>query len=187
MRKRPTPAGWFSICGQVTRLVVLDIEAAGIADDGPMGARIAEVLAELPETCKRTSPNGGVHAWVTITEGAVPTGRECRLVQKIIGTSDSGRPLFQLLAEFRGHGQYAVMLGHGRGRLSPLFAPVAMTQLGSASSLSGCARCPTPSLCRGRSEQDCIRVSSLGTPGTGRPTLPQILPMSSRGRSRWDI
>ena len=58
-----------------------------------------------------------------ITDEAAPGGRGGRLVVRIDGPQE-----VTLMAELRGHGQYACLLGHGRGELPEDWAPHPMTR-----------------------------------------------------------
>ena len=58
-----------------------------------------------------------------ITDGAAPGGSDGRLVVEIAGPQKA-----ILMAELRGHGQYACLLGHGRGELPEDWAPHPMTR-----------------------------------------------------------
>jgi P4 family phage/plasmid primase-like protien len=120
---RSNPTGWAVVCGGPNRLVCLDVEAAGMADASLMGERIREILGRLPDTCQRRSPSGGRHAWLQVTDRPAPAGE--KLMTRGDGTDE--KPCYTLLAESRGHGQYAVMLGHGRGNLPDDFAPHKVT------------------------------------------------------------
>ena len=124
---RCSPAGWAVVCGGPNRLVCLDVEAAGVADPSTMGERIRQVLGNLPDTCQRPSPSGGRHAWLQVTDGPAPAGE--KLMTRGDGTDE--KPTYTLLVESRGHGHYAVMLGHGRGDLPDDFAAheVTLTEL----------------------------------------------------------
>jgi DNA-binding MarR family transcriptional regulator len=116
------PAGWCILCGGPARILVLDIEAAGMADLSEKGERIRHVLDRLPDTCKRPSPSGGEHAVLHISDGPAPDGHGHLLVERHDGIDEKGNPRMTLLAEYRGHGSYAVVLGQGRGPLQPDFA-----------------------------------------------------------------
>ena len=111
------PTGWCILCGGPARILVLDIEAAGMADLSEKGERIRHVLDRLPDTCKRPSPSGGEHAVLHISDGPAPDGHGHLLVER-----QDGKPRMTLLAEYKGHGSYAVELGQGRGPLQPDFA-----------------------------------------------------------------
>lgn len=115
------PAGWCILCGGPAQILVLDVEAAGIADLSEKGERIRQVLASLPGTCKRPSPSGGEHAILHISDGPAPDGHGSKLIYRLDGEQD--RQVKTLLAEYRGEGAIAVVLGHGRGPLQPDFAP----------------------------------------------------------------
>jgi P4 family phage/plasmid primase-like protien len=120
---RSSPAGWAVLCGGPNRLVCLDVEDAGVTDTSTMGERIREVLGYLPDTCQRPSPSGGKHAWLRVTDGLAPAGE--KLMTRGDGADEE--PTYTLLAESRGHGHCAVMLGHGRGELPDDFAPYEVT------------------------------------------------------------
>ena len=115
------PAGWCILCGGPGRILVLDVEAAGIADLSEKGERIRQALAGLPASCKRPSPSGGQHAVLHIADGPAPDGHGCKLIWRLDG--EQGKQVETLLAEYRGHGAFAVVLGHGRGPLQLDFAP----------------------------------------------------------------
>ena len=122
------PAGWCILCGGPARILVLDVEAAGIADQSEKGERIRHVLDRFPASCKRPSPSGGEHAVLQVTDGAAPDGRGHKLIWRLEGGVDArGRPSKTLLVEYRGLGSYAAVLGHGRGPLQPDFAPHGVT------------------------------------------------------------
>jgi len=120
---RKEPAGWCILCGGPARILVLDVEAAGIADLSEKGERIRQVLASLPGTCKRPSPSGGEHAVLHISDGPAPDGHGHELIWRLDGVDEQGQKVTTLLAEYRGEGAFAVVLGHGRGPLQPDFAP----------------------------------------------------------------
>jgi len=63
-----------------------------------------------------------MHAWLRVIDEPAPTGVGCKLVSSVGADGE-----LTLLAEYRGHGQYAVMLGHGRGDLADDFAPHPIT------------------------------------------------------------
>jgi predicted transcriptional regulator/DNA-binding transcriptional ArsR family regulator len=117
------PAGWCILCGGPARILVLDVEAAGIADLSEKGERIRQVLDRFPASCKRPSPSGGQHAVLYITDGPVPDGHGHKLIWRLDGVNEQGKQVKTLLAEYRGDGSYAGVLGHGRGPLQPDFAP----------------------------------------------------------------
>jgi DNA-binding MarR family transcriptional regulator len=120
---RQEPAGWCILCGSPAQILVLDIEAAGIADPTEKGERIRQVLDRFPASCKRPSPSGGEHVVLHISDGPAPDGHGCKLMWRLDGVDEQGKQVTTLLAEYRGHAQYAIVLGHGRGRLQPDFAP----------------------------------------------------------------
>lgn len=102
--------GWAAICGAPHGLLCLDVEVEGMADQGPAGEAIRALLGRLPETCRRTTPKGGEHAWLRVLDAedvGVPAG--VKLVHDADGVC---------LAETRGQGQYAVLIGPGRGELN---------------------------------------------------------------------
>jgi Bifunctional DNA primase/polymerase, N-terminal len=107
------PAGWCILCGSPARILVLDIEAAGMADLSGKGERIRQVLAQLPETCKRPSPSGGEHAVFHITDGPAPDGHGSKLIYRLDGVDEQGNQRRTLLAEYRGHGAFALCWAMG--------------------------------------------------------------------------
>lgn len=105
---------WAILCGGPSKVVCLDVEAAGMDDPAITG-----VLEKFPESCQRPSPSGGRHAWAQIiSEGELPA------TQALARKADK-----TMLAEIRGHGAYAVVLGMGRGLELPKgWAPAPMTR-----------------------------------------------------------
>lgn len=123
LRRRPAVAGWVILCGGPKNVVVLDVEAAGVQDQSDKGASIRALLEEIPSSARRKSPSGGEHAYFTVTDVPAPSGANGKLV---VALRDDLRKAI-LLAEIRAHGQYAVVLGHGRGDLQEDFAPLPVT------------------------------------------------------------
>jgi DNA-binding MarR family transcriptional regulator len=157
------PAGWCILCGGPARIVVLDIESAGIADQSEKGERIRQVLARLPDTCKRPSPSGGEHAVLHISDGPAPDGHGQRLVER-----QDGKPRMTLLAEYRGHGHYAVELGQGRGPLPSGFAPHDVTLAELQAILDDLREVSDKPAAGHLSSTDAARKPS----DTGKPTKP---------------
>lgn len=116
------PDAWAITGGGPAAWVGLDAEAAGVMDEGHQGQVIRAVLRELPASCRRPSPSGGAHAWLKVIDGPVPPAPGAKLALR---TEAAGDPT--LLAELRTEGQYAVILGPGRGPLPPDFAPLPLT------------------------------------------------------------
>lgn len=120
---KPPTNGWAMLMGGPGNNVCLDIELAGWTDPTIQGETIRQVMSELPDTCKRQSSGGGWHAYIHVTEGDAPTGKDCKLVVKDGGIDpETGRTKPILLAEHRGHGQFAVIIGIGRPEIAPDFA-----------------------------------------------------------------
>lgn len=97
---------------------ILDIEKPGT--DEPMIQAARQVT---PETCQQTTVSGAWHAY-TVIEGEHPGGR-VKLAQH---PPPEGKTDPQLLAERRGHGSYAVIVGPGRPPLRSDFAPVRLSR-----------------------------------------------------------
>lgn len=95
--------------------VILDIESAGMKE-----TMIQATLEILPDECIQCTPSGGRHAYIMVS-GDHPGGNE-KLAR---GGSDDG-PV--LLAERRGHGGYAVIVGPGRPPLPARFKPAMLTR-----------------------------------------------------------
>lgn len=118
------PDAWAITGGGPARWVCLDVEAAGVEDAGEAGRLIKTVVSELPASCRRLSPSGGVHAWLQVIDGPAPPATGAKLALR---TGPTGN--VTLLAELRTEGHYAVILGPGRGPLPPTFAPHPVTTL----------------------------------------------------------
>ncbi len=108
--------GWLLICGTSKRLVCLDFEAAEIGI-------FAGIIDSYPESCRVSSPSGGWHVWLTITDMAWDDPefpRSQKLAWRFTGEyvpaelPGAGRAKQQLLAESRGAGGYAKLVGHNR-------------------------------------------------------------------------
>ncbi len=99
---RKEPAGWCILCGGPGRILVLDVEAAGIADLSEKGERIRQVLDRFPASCKRPSPSGGEHAVLHISDGPAPVGHGHKLIYRLDGVDEQGKQVKTLLAEYRG-------------------------------------------------------------------------------------
>jgi hypothetical protein len=111
---------WAIICGGPRRVICVDVEALGMSEAAIANA----VLDGFPVSCHRPSPRGGMHAWVEITDGDLPA---TQALARTKDPSDPTRP--KMLAEIRGQGAYAVILGMGRGIDLPNgWAPVPMTR-----------------------------------------------------------
>lgn len=108
----PGTAGWAIVCGGPSRVVCVDVEAAGMAR-----ADVREAMSAFNPGCLRRSPSGGLHAWVRVTEGTPPA------TQRLAVDADG-----VLLAEIRGEGAYAVALGYGRGDLPIDWRPQEMAR-----------------------------------------------------------
>lgn len=105
---------WASLCGGPGNRLVLDIEAAGMAN--PV---IAKAVGSLPDTCKRSTPHG-MHCWLEDVE--VPEGERTFASTKMAySVPTEGKPI--LMAEIRGHGGYAVIVGPGRGAVAEPWEP----------------------------------------------------------------
>lgn len=101
---------WALIAGTPMRLACLDIESAE-----PELFKAA--TDRFPDNCKVPSPSGGYHVWLEVTDGALP--RNEKLATRFLGewvVSKNGVeiPRTRLLAEVRGDGGYAVLVGDRR-------------------------------------------------------------------------
>jgi len=128
------PPGWCILCGGPQRVVCLDIEVEGLLDTTEKGERIREVMRRFPKTALRPTPSGGMHAWAVITDDDAPAGTALgRVVRdngewKEVGPTKRRVRDTTLLSEVRGHGQYALILGHGRDQLPEDWTPHPMTR-----------------------------------------------------------
>ena len=59
--------GWAVLGGGLGLVVCLDVEAAGIRVPA-----IASVVESLPASCRRLTPNGGVHCWLQLADVCDP-------------------------------------------------------------------------------------------------------------------
>lgn len=91
-------AGWASLGGGPGRRVIIDVEAAGAGI-----LELTELLA--PIGGRRPTPSGGFHCWLTVTDAPDPFP---------YGNSKLAYRDGELLAEMRGEGGYAVIIGPGR-------------------------------------------------------------------------
>ncbi len=114
MAEDPRCVGFAVLCGAGRPVLCLDVEKAGVDD-----SRLRELLDLLPTSCRVSTPSGGEHAWFEVTEGDVPSGT--KLAYHLNGAGSV------LLAETRGVGQYAVILGPGR-ELPDDFEPKQVTR-----------------------------------------------------------
>lgn len=115
--------GWAVLGGGIGRVLCLDVEAAGVQVPA-----IADVLGSLPQSCRRPTPGGGVHCWLQPAEVCDPELiRVQKLAYRADGLDEQGRLRMTLLAELRGVGGYAVLVGPGRPPLDPYFAPHEVT------------------------------------------------------------
>ena len=96
--------------------LILDIEKAGMSNPTILAA-----LGLLPDYCKQESRNGGQHAYLII-KGGHPGPAEKLAFDP--SHAENGQPT--LLAERRGHGSYAVIVGPGRPPLPTDFAPAVL-------------------------------------------------------------
>lgn len=130
-----SPDGWAVLCGGPSRVVVLDVEAAGWNDPGPKGIGIRRIVGSLPDACLRPSPSTTDHAR---SSAGRPRPRSSKN-----NYARSNRPVLQRLielaqlAELRAQGQYAGILGPGRGSLSVRFRPHGLTVAELSSLLVG--------------------------------------------------
>ncbi|MCB0914361.1 MAG: bifunctional DNA primase/polymerase [Actinobacteria bacterium] len=121
--------GWAVLCGAEDGIACLDIEGAGMAVPA-----IAAVAESAPETCRYTSPSGGTHVWLDVSDAVLETGA---LARQDRGAEEENR--WAMLAEIRGaspvkedgtrlSGAYAVIVGPGRPPLRADFAPWKVTR-----------------------------------------------------------